>query len=45
MSHRDNIIEMIDRQILKGKSKYGQLLEDNVTLTAAQRIEHIQKEL
>lgn len=45
MSHRDNIIEMIDRQILKGKSKYGQLLEDNVTLTTDQRLEHMQEEL
>ena len=45
MSYRDNIIKMLDGQIVKGQSKYGQLLEDNITLTAAQRIEHIQEEL
>lgn len=45
MSYRDNIIKMLDGQIMKGQSKYGLLLEDNITLTAAQRIEHIQKEL
>lgn len=45
MSYRDNIIKMLDGQIMKGQSKYGLLLEDNITLTAAQRIEHIQEEL
>lgn len=44
-NYRDNIIAMIDRQRGKGLSKYGEVLEDNVTLTVDQRLEHIQEEL
>lgn len=44
-NYRDNIIAMIDRQRDKGLSKYGEVLEDNVTLTVDQRLEHIQEEL
>lgn len=44
-NYRDNIIAMIDRQRDKGLSKYGEVLEDNSTLTVDQRLEHIQEEL
>lgn len=33
-----------ERQTAKGLSKYGQPLEENITLTATQRIEHAQEE-
>ena len=39
-----NICELNARQELKGKQKYGVVLEDNTTLTTAQRIEHAQEE-
>ena len=41
----DNISKLIDRQLSKGKSKYGELLEDNTTLSSEQRIEHLEEEL
>jgi NTP pyrophosphatase (non-canonical NTP hydrolase) len=44
-NYRDNIIAMIDRQREKGLGKYGEVLEDNTTLTVDQRLEHIQEEL
>ena len=40
----DNITAMNERQEAKGQAKYGEQLEDNVTLTTAQRIEHAQEE-
>ena len=42
---RDRIVAMIDQQRAKGLKKYGQALEENTTLTTAQRIEHAQEEL
>lgn len=44
-SYRDKIVELIDQQRAKGLKKYGQTLEENTTLTTAQRIEHAQEEL
>lgn len=44
-SYRDAIVAMIDRQREKGLTKYGVTLEENTTLTTAQRIEHAQEEL
>lgn len=37
--------DLIGRQVKKGLQKYGVTLEDNVTLTAEQRIEHLEEEL
>ena len=39
-----NITAMNERQEAKGQAKYGEQLEDNVTLTTVQRIEHAQEE-
>ena len=39
-----NISDINARQTAKGLSKYGEPLEENVTLTHAQRIEHAQEE-
>lgn len=39
------IKNIIDRQVEKGIVKYGVTLEENVTLTTEQRIEHLQEEL
>lgn len=44
-AYRDRIVAMIDQQRAKGLKKYDQTLEENTTLTAAQRIEHAQEEL
>ena len=44
ISYRQNIIEKIDGQIEKGKSKYGQVLEDN-DLTMDEKLDHLQEEL
>ena len=41
----DNINELYAQQRKKGINKYGQVLEDNVTLTTQQRLEHLQEEL
>jgi NTP pyrophosphatase (non-canonical NTP hydrolase) len=45
LNYIDNIVELIDKQRAKGLEKYGQTLEENVTLTNQQRIEHTQEEL
>lgn len=44
VSYWDRISEINRRQEEKGKGKYGQPLENNTTLTTAQRIEHAQEE-
>lgn len=44
-SYWDNISRMNERQETKGRAKYGQDLEENVTMPTDQRIEHIQEEL
>ena len=44
ISYRQNIIDKIDQQIAKGKSKYGQVLEDN-DLTMNEKLDHLQEEL
>ena len=38
-----NITELNKKQEAKGVSKYGQNLEDNITLSTVQRIEHLQE--
>lgn len=43
-SYWSNITEINERQEEKGRAKYGEDLEDNTTLTTAQRIEHAQEE-
>lgn len=43
--YRDAIMALFDRQNEKGLKKYGTTLEENTTLTTAQRIEHAQEEL
>lgn len=40
-----NICEINRRQEEKGRNKYGVPLEENVTLTTTQRIEHLEEEL
>ena len=40
-----NITKINQKQEDKGVSKYGQNLEDNITLSTVQRIEHLQEEL
>jgi NTP pyrophosphatase (non-canonical NTP hydrolase) len=45
MNYRDNILALIDKQREKGMKKYGETLEDNVTLSVEQRIEHAEEEL
>ena len=40
-----NICDLNDRQETKGKTKYGQCLEENTTLSKEQRIEHLEEEL
>lgn len=43
--YRECIKNLLDKQIEKGLSKYGVLIEDNNTLTSEQRIEHLEEEL
>ena len=43
--YQQRIEERIAVQVAKGRAKYGVTLEDNVTLTEAQRIEHLEEEL
>ena len=43
--YRENILKIMDRQQKKGVKKYGQLLENNDSLSAAERIEYLQEEL
>lgn len=45
LPYRDAVIGLIDRQEAKGRAKYGISLEENVTLTIEQRIEHLEEEL
>ena len=45
MSYEENIIKLLNRQREKGLKKYGETLEQNVTLSREQRIEHLQEEL
>lgn len=45
MNYRDNILALIDKQREKGMKKYGETLEDNITLSVEQRIEHAEEEL
>jgi len=40
-----NICKLNERQESKGKAKYGQILEENTTLSTSQRIEHLEEEL
>ncbi len=44
-SYWQNIAKINQKQEAKGVSKYGQNLEDNITLSTVQRIEHLQEEL
>ena len=43
--YQQRIEERIAAQVAKGREKYGVTLEDNGTLTEAQRIEHLEEEL
>lgn len=43
--YQQRIEERIAAQVAKGREKYGVTLEDNATLTEAQRIEHLEEEL
>lgn len=45
MNYVKNINDLLERQRQKGISKYGEVLEDNTTLTSYQRIEHFEEEL
>ena len=40
-----NICEMQEKQTKKGMNKYGQMLEENDTLTIIERITYLQEEL
>lgn len=44
-SYWANICKINEHQESKGKSKYGESLEENTTLSTIQRIEHLQEEL
>jgi NTP pyrophosphatase (non-canonical NTP hydrolase) len=44
-SYWENICEIHRKQEIKGKKKYGVSLEENISLTTEQRIEHLQEEL
>jgi NTP pyrophosphatase (non-canonical NTP hydrolase) len=45
INYTKNIIDLLEIQRQKGIAKYGQILEDNTTLSRVQRIEHIEEEL
>lgn len=45
MNYWEQICAINDRQEEKGAAKYGMCLEDNTTLTAEQRINHLEEEL
>lgn len=45
MNYAKSIIDLLEKQRGKGIAKYGQILEDNTTLSRAQRVEHIEEEL
>lgn len=44
-SYEENIIKLLKRQREKGLHKYGETLEQNVTLSIEQRVEHLEEEL
>ena len=45
LDYWSNICKLNERQESKGKAKYGQILEENTTLSTSQRIEHLEEEL
>ena len=45
MNYTKNINDLLERQREKGIAKYGQILEENTTLSRVQRVEHIEEEL
>ena len=45
MDYAKNIVDLLTKQREKGLAKYGETLEDNTTLSRAQRIEHLEEEL
>lgn len=45
LNYWTNICKLNERQESKGKAKYGQILEENTTLSTSQRIEHLEEEL
>ena len=45
VNYWQKVCEINERQERKGVEKYGQRLEENVTLSAEQRIEHLEEEL
>lgn len=45
MNYVKNIIDLLEKQRQKGIAKYGQIIEDNTSLSRAQRVEHIEEEL
>lgn len=45
MNYWQKVCEINERQERKGVEKYGQTLEENVTLSNEQRIEHLEEEL
>lgn len=44
-TYRDAVIARLDKQINKGKNKYGMTLEDNTELTMVERQDHLAEEL
>ena len=44
-TYRDAVIARLDKQINKGKAKYGMTLEDNTQLTMTERHDHLAEEL
>lgn len=45
INYAKSIINLLQRQREKGIAKYGQILEENTTLSHVQRVEHIEEEL
>lgn len=45
IDYTKNIINLLARQHAKGLVKYGETLEENTTLSRAQRVDHIEEEL
>ena len=44
-SYWENICEMQKRQTEKGLRKYGQILEENTSMSIIERIEYLEEEL
>lgn len=44
-TYRDAVIARLDKQINKGKNKYGMTLEDNTQLKMTERHDHLAEEL